>query len=140
MCLWNGDKSIIEKMAQAYGVNVDFEVVATSIDKFWIWLEEKYGKPIKIERELPFTFTNEIGQIVNGEIDLVYQTENGDVLVDYKTYQGGVTNLTDESSDFYVGKYGGQITQYEEALKKTGRTIRDRLICYISLGVVFRLY
>jgi ATP-dependent exoDNAse (exonuclease V) beta subunit len=136
MCLWNGDSSIIGKLAQAYGVNVDMSAVAKSVVNFWNWMEQKYGKPTKIERESPFTFTNEMGQIVTGEIDLVYHTATGDVLVDYKTYQGKMADLTDENSNFYAGKYGGQLALYSEALSRNGNTIRDRLICYLSLGAV----
>ena len=84
MCLWNGDKSIIGKLAQTYGVKVDVEAVASSITSFWNWLEKTYGKAISTERELPFSFTNELGQTVSGEIDLIYRTKKGDVLIDYK--------------------------------------------------------
>jgi ATP-dependent exoDNAse (exonuclease V) beta subunit len=139
MCLWNGDKSIIGKLAQTYGVKVDVEAVASSITNFWNWLEKTYGKAISTERELPFSFTNDLGQIVTGEIDLVYHTAEGDVLVDYKTYQGRVANITDMDSDFYAGKYGGQLALYEEALKHSGCIVRERLVCYLSLGVVVKI-
>ena len=140
MCLWNGDKAIIETLANAYGVRVDVEVVAISITNFWSWMENTYGKATQIDRELPFSFVNEKGQVVTGEIDLVYRTTEGDVLVDYKTYQGSVAHLTDESSDFHTGKkYGGQISLYEEALKRNNSVIRDRLVCYLSLGVIIKM-
>jgi len=139
MCLWNGDRSIIGKLAEAYGVNVDVEAVATTVTNFWKWMEQTYGKYITIERELPFSFTNNLGQIITGEIDLVYHTAEGDVLVDYKTYQGSVAHLTDKSSDFFAGKYGGQLALYEEALSRNSSTIRDSLICYLSLGTIVKL-
>ena len=88
---------------------------------------------------MPFSFVNESGQVVTGEIDLVYRTAEGDVLVDYKTYQGRVDNITDEKSAFYVGKYDAQISLYEDALKRSGSVIRDRLICYLSLGPIIRM-
>ena len=137
MCLWNGNKSIIETLADAYGVKVDVDAVATSVANFWNWMEKTYGKSTRIDRELPFSFANESGQVVTGEIDLVYCTAEGDVLVDYKTYQGSPAHLTDENNDFHTGKkYGSQITLYEEALKRRGSVVRDRLICYLSLGVI----
>jgi hypothetical protein len=139
MCLWNGDRSFVEKLAEAYGVKVDIETVATSIENFWTWMEKTYGKPTSIERELPFSFTNNLGQIITGEIDLVYHTAEGDVLVDYKTYQGNVAHLTDKNGEFYAGKYGGQLALYAEALKHSGSTVRDRLICYLSLGVIVQM-
>ena len=139
MCLWNGDKNVIESLAKAYGVIVDVDAVATSIVNFWSWLEKTYGKAIQVDRELPFSFVNESGQVVTGEIDLVYRTAGGDVLVDYKTYQGRVDNITDEKSAFYVGKYDAQISLYEDALKRSGSVICDRLICYLSLGTIIRM-
>ena len=139
MCLWNGDKGIIDVLAKAYGVKVDVETIALSITNFWSWMEKTYGKATQVERELPFSFVNENGQIVTGEIDLVYRTVNGDVLVDYKTYQGSPSQLTDENSNFFAGKYCGQISLYEEALKRSGSSIRERLVCYLSLGVIIRM-
>jgi ATP-dependent exoDNAse (exonuclease V) beta subunit len=140
MCLWNGDKSIIEPLAKAYGVRVDVDAVATSVTKFWSWMEKTYGRAIQIDRELPFSFTKENGQIVSGEIDLVYRTADGDVLLDYKTYQGSPAHLIDENHDFHTGKkYGAQIVLYEDALKRMGRSIRDRLVCYVSLGVIIKM-
>ena len=139
MCLWNGDKNTIDTLAKAYGVSVDVDAIATSITNFRSWMENTYGKATRVDRELPFSFINESGQVVSGEIDLVYRTEEGDILVDYKTYQGSVAHLTDASNDFYAGRYGGQITLYEEALKRGGSVIRDRLICYLSLGVIVRI-
>ena len=140
MCLWNGDKSIIEPLAKAYGVRVDVDAVATSVTKFWSWMEKTYGRAIQVDRELPFSFTKENGQIVSGEIDLVYRTADGDVLLDYKTYQGSPAHLIDENHDFHTGKkYGAQIVLYEDALKRMGRSIRDRLVCYVSLGVIIKM-
>ena len=142
MCLWDGssndNSNKIEALAAAYGISADIGSVCTSITSFWEWMERQYGKPERLERELPFTFTNDKGHIITGEIDLVYHTGNGAVLVDYKSYQNKEGNLSDEESKFYAGKYSGQIALYEEALKRSGIAVRDRLICYISLGLIFR--
>jgi hypothetical protein len=139
MCLWNGGTCVLEPLAKEYGINADADSMANSITSFWDWMEHTYGKPTKIEREVPFSFVSDNGQVVTGEIDLVYSTAEGVVLLDYKTYQGAPSNLTDKNSGFYAGKYGGQIALYEEALKRKGCTVCDRLICYMSLGIVMRL-
>ena len=138
MYLWNGDSSLLTALATSYGVSADVEAVAVTIQQFYNWLEQTYGPPTSIERELPFRFINEQGQEVSGEIDLVYRTPEGDVLVDYKTYQGKVSHLTDPQSDFCASKYSAQIALYEEALQRHGRTLRARHICYLSLGEVVR--
>ena len=139
MCLWSGDESIIAPLAEAYGVTADVAEVAASIKRFWEWMEQTYGKATAIEREVPFSFVNELGQSINGEIDLVYCTDQGDVLVDYKTCQAGISHITDRDKKTYAGKYSGQLALYEEALRRAGRTIRDTIICYISLGVAVRM-
>ena len=139
MCVWNGDRSIIQPLAAEYGVWGDADSIGTSVENFWTWMENTYGRATAIEREFPFSFTNKNGQIVNGEIDLVYHTDNGDILVDYKTYQGEKANLTDENSEFYAGKYSKQITLYNEALTLNGQNIRDRLIYYVPLGTIIRI-
>ena len=138
MYLWRGDATLIPQLAKSYGVTVDAKEMESTIRKFEAWMKETYGAPIAIERELPFRYVNERGQEVNGEIDLVYRTPEGDVLVDYKTYQGKVSHLTDPQSDFCASKYSAQIALYEEALQRHGRTLRARLICYLSLGEVVR--
>ncbi len=138
MYLWRGDATLIPQLAKSYGVTVDAKEMESTIRKFEAWMKETYGAPIAIERELPFRYVNERGQEINGEIDLVYRPPEGDVLVDYKTYQGKVSHLTDPQSDFCASKYSAQIALYEEALQRHGRTLRARLICYLSLGVVVR--
>ncbi len=138
MYLWSGDRSILAPLAKEYGVEVDIDALESSITSFWRWMEQRYGKATATERELPFSYTNADGQVVTGEIDLVYHTNDGDVLVDYKTYQGNEAHLTDEGHKFHAGKYSGQIALYEEALRLRGDNIRERLICYLSLGTVIR--
>ncbi len=136
MCLWNGEEKLFEDLSAKYGVLVDAKNVATSINKFMSWMKDTYGEPIGIYKELPFSFVNDKGQTINGEIDLVYSTAQGDVLVDYKTYQGAVSDITDKDSNFSASKYSGQISLYEAALKRKGSSIRARIICYMSLGAI----
>ena len=138
MYLWRGDATLIPQLAKSYGVTVNAKEMESTIRKFEAWMKETYGAPIAIERELPFRYVKERGQEINGEIDFVYRTSEGDVLVDYKTYQGKVSHLTDSQSDFCASKYSAQIALYEEALQRHGSTLRARLICYLSLGVVVR--
>ena len=138
MCLWSGDKALLESLAAEYGVKVNIANLCASIEAFRGWMADNYKGSMAEERELPFTFTNALGQCVNGEIDLVYHTEEGAVLVDYKTYQGEISQLTKVGGDFSAEKYVGQIALYDEALQRAGNKVIDRLISYLSLGVVVR--
>ena len=140
MCLYSGDSALIASLAASYRISVEVDDVVKTINAFWQMMENTYGKATEILRETPFTFVNDEGQVVTGEIDLIYRTSEGDVLVDYKTYQGAIANLIDKNSDFYAGKYSGQILLYEKALKKNGSVIRDSLISYMSLGVTVKFY
>lgn len=138
MCLWSGDKALLESLAAEYGVKVDIANLCASIEAFRGWMADNYKGSMAEERELPFSFTNASGQCVNGEIDLVYHTEEGAVLVDYKTYQGEISQLMKVGGDFSAEKYVGQIALYDEALQRAGNKVIERLICYLSLGVVVR--
>ena len=143
MYLWNDDENIsavAENLAKEYGVSVNVKLLLDAIRKFWKCLEEKYGKATSIERELPFTLRMDDGRVANGEIDLIYRTANGDVLIDYKTYQGAKSHLVEEGNKFNAGdKYGGQIELYRKALVSAGHNVIDNLICYMSLGVIVRV-
>lgn len=142
MCIYCGQAdfaSIAVDLAQQYGITIDSEALTRSISKFYGRMQEIYGAPDSVEREVPFAFERANGEVVHGEIDMVYRTQEGDVVVDYKTYQGQSANLVDLQSKFYAGKYSGQVEIYEEALRREGRAVRDRVICYISLGRMIRL-
>ena len=143
MCIYQDDAAFASKatqLAKEYGIALDGALFMDSVRAFYAWLQDTYGISSTVEREIPFRFRRETGQIVQGEIDMIYRTDNGDVLIDYKTYQGADSNLTNPDSDFYAGKYSGQIALYEEAMQRAGRIVRDRLICYLSLGKIARIH
>ncbi len=143
MCIYRDDDAFARQAAQLaeeYGVALDGTAFMDSARAFYAWLQEAYGVSSAVEREVPFRFRRQNGQIVQGEIDMIYHTDKGDVLIDYKTYQGAVDNLTNPDSDFYAGKYSGQIALYEEAMQRAGHTVRDRLICYLSLGKIVQMH
>ena len=143
LCIYQ-DTPDFEKTARKIiansGVAFDVNEFISSAQSMYSWLEKTYGPPIEILRETPFTFINDNEQIVKGEIDLIYRTEKGDVLIDYKTFQGKAVDITDEKSKFYAGKYSGQIEIYRDAILRSGREIRDNLICYFNLGSMVRIH
>ena len=92
-----------------------------------------------MHHELPFTFVDDgTGQVVVGEMDLVWETADGCVLVDFKNYPG-FENILDPASKFYVGKYASQMADYRKALLKAKKTILDTLVYYSVLGRVVRV-
>lgn len=141
MCIYNGQEDFSEiasTLAEQYGVEIDVGELIDSITAFYARLCLMFGPPDVVERELPFAFKRDSGEIVRGEIDMVYRTSLGDIIVDYKTYQGASSHILDPQSDAYAGKYSGQIEIYEEALRREHREVFDRIICYISLGEIVR--
>lgn len=142
LCVYRDDEGFaqtVKSVTSAHGVLVQPEDFMTQAKKMFDWLKDTYGNPTEIEREVPFSFLEKEGRIVNGEIDLVYRTVDGDVLIDYKTCLRPIGEILDHSSKFYAGKYSGQLALYEKALSLAGRTLRDNIICYFNLGTAVRL-
>ena len=110
--------------------------------KAWLNLEkfltEKYGAKVATYHELPFKHMYD-GQIFNGEMDLVWETDKGVVLVDYKSYPGKNNEVVAEGRDHYAGKYAGQFECYDRALTAAGKKVLARLVYYHVLGVVVEL-
>lgn len=111
-----------------------------SLKDLYNWLTERYGKATEVKHEYPFNFPVGNRQIMKGEIDLIWQTEAGDVVVDFKTHIGDPDELNDSQSPHYLGhKYIPQLTAYKQRLEQAGRTVVARVLYYDILGkaVVF---
>lgn len=129
------NRTLLAKLVDSYKVAVDSDKCISNAEAFFHKMEQLYGSSEAL-RETPFSFVTKEGQIVNGEIDLVWSTADGDVIVDYKSFAGKISNLLDKDNDHWVGKYAGQLDAYRNALKLQGRNVKAMWICYISLGVM----
>ncbi len=92
-------------------------------------LTDDYGSPVAVYHERPFQQELD-GHIINGSIDLVWQTKEGCVLVDFKTNPMSKVQLLDKQSDHYVGVYGGQLSCYVQALEEAGETVLATMVYY----------
>ena len=135
----NKTEQDISNMIKSYG----FEKIVTNptdIKNSWEglieFLKEKYGEAIKQYHELPFKHKLQNGQIVTGSMDFVWETSKGCVLVDYKTFPGDKEDLIDENSEYFVGKYKGQMDCYENALTAGGKKVLAKLLFYPVVGVI----
>ena len=100
------------------------------------WLEKTYGPAAGIERELPFRYTRD-GQVYYGNMDLVWRTAAGSVLVDYKTFPGRKADLFDTGSPHWAGVYASQLGIYAEALaSRDGKVPLACLLYYPVEGLV----
>ena len=106
-----------------------------NLEKF---LSDTYGAKVATYHELPFKHMHD-GQIFNGEMDLVWETDKGVVLVDFKSYPGSKDDVVAESNKHYAGMYAGQFECYERALIAAGKKVLARLVYYHVLGVVVEL-
>ena len=112
--------------------------ISATVESFYSFMKDTYGDPMSLHRELPFREVRD-GQVISGSMDLVYETKDGVVLVDYKTCPRPIEELTDRTSDFYAGKYAPQLDCYRHALETSGKTVVDTILFYPTSGVLVKI-
>ncbi len=103
------------------------------------FLTENYGRKIKSFHELPFKQMFQ-DQIFTGSIDLLWETEKGVVLVDYKSYPGDKSDVVNPCHKHYAAMYSPQMECYERALKACGKKVLSKIIYYHILGIAVELF
>lgn len=113
-----------------------------SIRKSWNnlvdYLTNQYGLTKRTQHEVPFK-RYENGQIISGEIDMLWETDEGVVIIDFKTYSGKTSNLLDCEDKHFAGRYKGQLDCYKQALTSAGKQVIDSLLYYPILGDIVRV-
>ncbi len=107
----------------------------TNLEAF---MTEKYGKKTATYHELPFKQHYE-GQIFTGSIDFVWETAEGVVLVDFKSYPGSKEDVVKPGHGHFAGIYAGQFECYERALTAAGKNVLATLVYYHVLGLAVEL-
>ena len=69
-------------------------------------------------------------QLLRGEIDLLWYTEDGVVLVDYKNIQGEEANPE---------HYASQMEAYREVVESAGHKCKGIILFYATLGQIIEL-
>lgn len=114
------------------------EEILEAWDNLEEFLTKTYGKG-KTFHEVPFKhFDN--GQIYTGSIDLIWETSDGVVLVDFKSFPGTKDDVLDPGNPHYAGIYSGQFECYERALKAAGKKVLAKVIYYHVLGTGVELF
>ncbi len=113
--------------------------IVTSIQNLYQFLESQYGPAIKIYKELPMQHFTDNKQVVRGSIDLVWETKEGMVVVDYKSYPGKVKNITNKDDAHYAGIYGPQLETYKNLLNTAGKNVLATCIYYPVMGVAVEI-
>lgn len=113
------------------------ELLTQSADDLFTHLENTYG-PGELLRETPFAYRRDNGQLVQGEIDLIWKTDKECILLDYKNFPApqnvGINMVLNPSDDFYVGKYFPQLGDYRAALTAARMNVTHVFIFYAVLG------
>ena len=132
----------IAEMVKAYGFESNLpktDEIKRAWEALTAWLTSNYGSAKKQYHELPFKHQLDTAQIITGSMDFVWETDAGCVIVDYKTFPGKKEDLLDENSDFYVGKYKGQLECYENAIIAAGKKVISKLLYYPVVGVIVKI-
>lgn len=89
--------------------------------------------PIAISCELPVSYRNELGQLMEGFVDMLVETEDGYVIVDHKTFSG--TNPESK-----VKEYAPQLFAYKEAVENaTGKPVLATLVHMPGIGAIYEI-
>ncbi len=132
------DQGEVEQLIRSHAMD-DVLPEASEVIRSWDNLQgflcKEFGKPLAEFHERPFRYLLENGTIVNGSIDYVYRTANGDVLIDFKTFPQ-VEAVTDPTSEHYAGLYAGQLDAYTDALEAAGEKVIKRFIYYPVSGLL----
>ena len=128
-------KSIIDMAADiisSYNLStaIKAEDVVEAIESLYKYLKTQYGQPTSVAHEVPFSIKRENGQLLRGEIDLLWHTPDGVVLVDYKNTKKEEANPE---------HYAGQMAAYREAIEASGLALKGIVLFYATLGKIINL-
>jgi ATP-dependent exoDNAse (exonuclease V) beta subunit len=119
---------------------LDINDVHKAIKNLDGYLQETFGQPLNVYPELPLQVVLD-GYHYTGEADLVWETDEGFVLIDYKSYPGAETKLIDSEDEYYAGKYSGQLDAYAQMIEQAvpAKKVIQKLIYYSVSGLVVQL-
>jgi ATP-dependent exoDNAse (exonuclease V) beta subunit len=117
---------------------INKDSIATAWYNLRQYLAERFGQATNIYHERPFRMEQN-GQTIVGSMDLVWQTKQGNIVIDFKTNPMGYKELTDKDSLHYAGRYGGQLNTYRKAIITGGETVIATIVYYPVAGLVIEL-
>ena len=122
------------------------KLLTQAADTLFDYLEREYGKAKELLRETPFNYRRDNGQLVSGEMDLIWKLNDKDcILLDYKNFpaQGekgkNIVMKDDEKNDHYVGHYFPQLREYRTALEAAGMHVTKVFVFYAVLGCLVEI-
>ena len=91
----------------------------------------------RVFRELPFVRPLDSAAIEEGKIDLLFEGEEGWVLVDYKT--DWVSEKSEDIEAFFRNKYAAQMRAYADALRARSIEVAAAYLLLARTGMVVRM-
>jgi len=125
-------EALARGLLESYGVAgvVDAPSVVFASDRFRAWADRKWPGA-QWRREWPIQHRLDSGSIIRGNADLVLELEDAVVIVDHKSFPGGVDKAITKAETF-----GGQLRAYAEAITlATGKRVEH---CFIHLPLIGR--
>jgi ATP-dependent helicase/nuclease subunit A len=112
------------------------ERIVTSIRQVYALLQQHYGPATSVGHEVPMAHRLGNGQRVRGTIDMLWHTEQGTVIIDLKTYQGGEQDVLNPQGHHFAGMHASQLLLYADALQAAGQQVRATVIAYLVGGML----
>jgi len=115
----SANKNEWDRIIESYDLSAvltDKDAIRTAWENLYNKLTELHGASIKNYHERPFRLEMD-GQTIVGSIDLVWQTVDGDILVDFKTNPMGAKFVLDSENEHFAGWHAGQLDAYQNALQ-----------------------
>lgn len=133
--------TILNNIIRSYGLSAvltDIDSILSAWKKLYDKLVLLHGKPVKTYHERPFRMDYD-GQTIVGSIDLVWQTQEGNILVDFKNNPMAAKYILDPDNEHFAGWYAGQLDAYQDALEAAGENILQRYIYYPVRGLLVEI-
>ena len=126
--------ALIKGLAHKYelGLGDSEKELSRRVLQFHKWIQENYN-PRKVHKELAMMMETD-GQLINGIADLVIETQNDLILIDYKTFSGNESSLRWKAQTF-----SGQLKIYQDILKKAfpGKEVKAALYFIMEGRVIW---
>ncbi len=113
----------------------DLTSIKNSSQTLTSYLKDSYGEAINQYYELSFKQEKK-GNLITGSIDVLWETDKGVVLIDFKTYSRKVADVLNKENSHYAGLYAGQLNTYAQVIEDNGLKLIDKLIYYPVLYAI----
>lgn len=128
----------MDETIRNYGLSAvltDTDAILSAWKNLYDKLVLLHGEPVKTYHERPFRMDYD-GQTMVGSIDLVWQTQEGDILVDFKNNPMATKYILDPDNEHFAGWYAGQLDAYQDALEAAGEKVLQKYIYYSVSGLL----